>query len=109
MELNEPMSEALGIFVSTDRHLDHIIGLAKAAHNRGKQVIIFFTHRGVLLTQDPKFGQLAAVAEMSLCRKSFEAFGLDTSCPLAGLPPDSFSNQSRHADLIARATRYVAL
>ena len=43
------MAAKLGIFVTSDRHLHHIVGLAGASHRAQKEVIIFFTHKGVAL------------------------------------------------------------
>ncbi|MBF0530693.1 MAG: hypothetical protein HQK55_15800 [Deltaproteobacteria bacterium] len=103
------MSDILGIFVSTDRHWEHLVGLTESAHRKGIPVIIFFTSRGVLLTRHPDFHRLAGRAEMSLCRKSFEAFGLLADPPIPGLTRNSFGNQSRHADLIEKSTKYLAL
>ena len=55
--------ERLGIFVPTDRHLDHLIGVAKAAKKAGKVLTIFFTHDGVLFTQQAKYPELAKIIE----------------------------------------------
>lgn len=49
------MAEKLGILVSSDRHLDYVINLTQAACDRGNEVEIFFTGKGVLLTQSPEF------------------------------------------------------
>ena len=51
--------ETLGILVPTDKHIDHLIGVAGAAKKAGKALHIFFTHDGVLMTQNPKFQELA--------------------------------------------------
>ena len=47
------MAEKLGILVSSDKHLDYVINLTTAAEEKGKEVEIFFTGKGVLLTQSP--------------------------------------------------------
>lgn len=103
------MADLLGIFVTTDKHLDHLINIASAARAKGKEVLIFFSHKGVLLTQAPKFKELEPLAEMSLCNVSFEFFELDKSVPLPGIPEKNFGTQSRHADLIERCDRYLVL
>ena len=36
------MAEKLGIFVSSNRNLRHVIEITKAAKRAGKEVIIFF-------------------------------------------------------------------
>ena len=76
------MAEKLGIFVSSDKHLDHLIGISRAAKEAGKEVIVFLTNRGVLLTQDPRFAEMEGLAEVSLCNVNFEAFGLKKPVPV---------------------------
>ena len=56
------MAEKLGIFVASDQHLNHLKGIAKAAIQAGKEVTIFLTNRGVLLTQQEGFADLRAGA-----------------------------------------------
>ena len=103
------MAETLGILVNSDGCLDHLVGLTQAAARKGLAVIIFLTHRGVLLTRQEKFAMLDGLAEISLCRTSFEAHGLDDGRPVPGVPPQNFINQSGHAHLVERADRYVVL
>ena len=43
---NGEKKEILGIFVPTDKHIDHLIGIARAAKRAGKALCIFFTHNG---------------------------------------------------------------
>ena len=70
------MAEKLGILVSSDKHLEYVVNLTDAAHDKGKEVEIFFTGKGVLLTQSPDFTRLVGKAKMSLCDVSFRALGL---------------------------------
>ena len=67
------MAEKLGILVSSDKHLDYLINLTGAAHKKGKEVEIFFTGKGVLLTQSSDFKHLIGKAKMTLCDVSFRA------------------------------------
>ncbi len=71
------MAKTLGIFVSSDKHLDYVIGLTGAAHTKGIDVQIFFTGKGVLLTQSPELANLVGKARMALCEVSFRALGLE--------------------------------
>ena len=103
------MSQLLGIVVATDKHLDHLINISRAAKDKGKEVLIFFTHKGVLLTQDPRFAELEPLAEMSLCNVSFEYFNLDKNVPIPGIPESAYATQARHGDLIERCDRYLVL
>ncbi len=100
------MAKKLGIFVSTDRHLDKIIGICKAAKAKGIEVSIFFTHLGTLLTQDPRFSELVGLAQMSLCNVGFESHGLKK--PVPGIDDKDFGTQARHGELIEECDRYLA-
>ena len=102
------MNQTLGIFVSTDHHMNHLAGLTRAAVNRGIRVMIFLTNRGVLLTQRPELGALFPLADIRLCRVSFDSFGLHETL-LPELTPDRFTNQAWHRDMIDRCDRYVTL
>jgi hypothetical protein len=101
------MAETLGIVVSSDKHLDHLLGLCKAAERSGRDVIIFLTARGVLLTQDPRFPELGEYPKISLCNVGFDAFGLKKPVPL--VDDKDFATQTRHAMLIEDCDRYVVL
>ncbi|RLC26698.1 MAG: peroxiredoxin [Deltaproteobacteria bacterium] len=100
------MAKKLGIFVSSDRHLDKLIHLCRAARNRGDvEVTIFFSHLGTLLTQDPRFGELEGLAKMSLCNVGFESHGLKK--PVPGIGDKDYATQARHGDLIEESDRYL--
>jgi hypothetical protein len=99
------MADKLGILVSTNKHLDYVIKLTAAAHEKGKDVQIFFTGQGVLLTQDPDWEQLVGKAKLAICDVSFRANGLSGDVP--GLGFKDFATQARNADMIAECDRYV--
>ena len=99
------MADKLGILVSTNKHLDYVIGLTTAAHAKGKDVQIFFTGQGVLLTQDPNWEKLVGKAKLAICDVSFRANGLSGDVP--GLGFKDFATQARNADMIAECDRYV--
>lgn len=99
------MSKSLGLFVSSDRHLDKIINLCRAAKEKDVQVTIFFSHLGTLLTQDPRFGELDGLAEMSLCNVGFESNGLKP--PVPGIAEKDYATQARNGVLIEDCDRYV--
>ncbi|MEW6448350.1 MAG: hypothetical protein AB1426_09720 [Bacillota bacterium] len=69
--------EKLGICVSSRRHLHHLIGITEAARRAGKEVVIFLTHKGVLLTQEPGFKKIAGNARYALCYAGWKANGLE--------------------------------
>ena len=99
------MAEKLGILVSSDKHLDYIVNLTEAAVKKKKEVEIFFTGQGVLLTQTPDFQKLVGKAKMSLCDNSFRALGLEGDVP--GLGFKDFATQAKNAELIKNSDRYV--
>jgi len=100
------MSRNLGIFVISDKHLDKVIDLCKAAREKGDlEVTIFLSHRGTLLTQDPRFGELEGLATMSLCNVGFESHGLKP--PVPGIAEKDYATQARNGELIEDCDRYV--
>ena len=99
------MTQKLGILASSNKHLDYIINLTDAAVKKKKEVEIFFTGQGVLLTQSPDFQKLVGKAKMSLCDNSFRALGLKGDVP--GLGFKDFATQAKNADLIENSDRYV--
>lgn len=99
---------SLAIMVSSDRHLDHVINLTCAAHAKGRQVSLFFTGNGVLLTMKPEFGQLAGKASVNICDASFRANGLHgRQWQVPGVTPANFTSQADHAKMLAQAERYI--
>jgi predicted peroxiredoxin len=102
--MNE-MNKTLGILVSSDNYMDYVINLTNAAHAGGKEVRIFFTGDGVLLTQSPKFEKLLGKAKISVCEVSFRAKGLKQDVP--GLGFKDFATQARNAEMLAECDRYV--
>jgi hypothetical protein len=99
------MSKSLGVFVTSNDHLDKIIELCKAAKNKDVAVTIFFSHLGTLLTQDPRFKELEGLATMSLCNVCFEGNGLKP--PVPGIGEKDYATQARHGELIEDCDRYV--
>jgi hypothetical protein len=99
------MADKLGILVGTDKFLDHVIHLTDAAHTKGKNIQIFFTGTGVLLTQIPDFAKLAGKAKLSVCDVSFCDFGLSGDVP--GVESEDFVTQAKNMELINYCDRYV--
>ncbi|MCG6881046.1 MAG: hypothetical protein LJE96_18135 [Deltaproteobacteria bacterium] len=100
------MAKKLGVFVSSDQHLDKLIKLCKAAKEKGDvEVTIFFSHLGTMLTQDPRFGELEGLAHMSLCNVGFESHGLKP--PVQGIAEGDYATQARNGELIEEGDRYI--
>jgi hypothetical protein len=100
------MGKSLGIFVSSNDHLEKIIHLCRAAKKKGIEVTVFFSHTGTLLTQDPRFGELEGLARMSLCNVGFESHGLKP--PVQGIGEKDYATQARHGAMIEDCDRYLA-
>jgi hypothetical protein len=100
------MSKSLGVFVSSDLHLDKVIRLCKAARDKDDvEVTIFFTHLGTTLTQDPRFAELEGLAKLSLCNVGFESHGLKP--PVPGIGEKDYATQARNGEMIEECDRYV--
>ena len=99
------MADKLGLLVSSDKHLDYVIKITHAAHDKGKEVEIFFTGKGVLLTQSADFAKLVGKAKMSLCDVSFRALGLEGDVPGFGFK--DFATQAKNAEIIKNSDRYL--
>ncbi len=104
------VTESLAILVSTDKHLDHVVNLTTAAFAKGKQVSLFFTGKGVLLTIRPQFKKLVGKATLSICDVSFRANGLHgREEEVPGVTVDNFSTQAKNAQMLASADRHLVL
>jgi len=99
------MAKSLGLFVSSDKHLDKVISLCRAAKQKDIEVSIFFTHKGTLLTQDPRFKELQGLARMALCNVGFESNNLKR--PVVGIEEKDYATQARHGELIEESERYL--
>lgn len=99
------MVKKLGVLVSSDKHLDKLIKLCRVAKKKGVEINIFFTHLGILLAQDPRFGELEGLARMSLCNVGFEGHGLKK--PVKGIGEKDYATQMRHSEMIQQCDRYV--
>ena len=101
------MAEKLGIFVTSDEHLDHLLGISKAATQAGKEVIVFLSSRGVLLAKHEKFPEIEGYAHVSLCNVGFEFFNMEKPIPVVA--DKDFATQARHGMMIEDVDRYLVL
>ena len=99
------MDESLGILVTSDKHLDHVVGVTEAAVRAGKRVRIFFTGRGVRLTGAKIFARLPEIAHVDLCEVSYRSNGLEGD--VAGLNFKNFATQAKNAEMIEDSDRYL--
>ena len=102
------MADRLGILVSSDRHLDYVVHITKAAHAKGKEISLFFTGRGVLLTLAPRFGELVGKARLAVCDISFREYGLpDRMEEIPCVERVEFATQAKHAQILSESDRYL--
>ncbi len=99
------MGKKLGIYVTSDQHLDKLIQLCRAAKKKGVEMSIFLTHIGTRLTADPRFKELVSPSKVALCTVAFEDNKLDR--PVEGLDEKGFASQAWHAEMIHDCDRYI--
>ena len=70
----------LGILVNTDKHLIEIIGLTKAAVERGHDITVFTMDSGTRLFKHPEYSELCRLSrvKMSFCDHNAKMFGAST-------------------------------
>lgn len=102
------MSDILGMLVSSDKHLDHVIKLTEAAHAMGKEIRIFFSGKGVYLALEPEFKKLVGKAKLWICDVSFRAYGFHgREDEVPGVGFKDFATQARNAEMIHQVDRYL--
>ncbi len=98
----------LGILVNTDRHLDHIVGITKAALSRGHEVIIFSMDTGTRLLENPAFTDLQKLdgVSMSYCDHSAKELGVNAEGVQEGIVCGS---QYNNAEMNHNADKVIVL
>jgi hypothetical protein len=84
----------LGIFVNTDRHLSHIVGIVRAALLKGHEVIMFNMDEGTRLLGTPEFAELCTTPGVSLSFCDYSTKCLNV--PTEGLSPDMVCGSQYH-------------
>jgi len=100
------MSKTIGIYVSSDQHLDSLIKLCRAAKKKDVAVKVFFTHIGTRLCTEVRIRQLEELATVALCKVGFESNKLKKED--AQIDEKKFLSQSWHAEMIHGCDRYLA-
>ncbi len=101
------MGNTLGILVSSEHHLGYLVKLTKAAARQNKETTIFFTGKGVLLTQEADFSELLPHASLKVCEVSFRANNLSGDVPGVGFK--DFVTQAQNAEMVSECHRYIVL
>ncbi|WP_333656121.1 DsrE family protein [Dissulfurispira sp.] len=98
----------LGILVNTDKNLNHILGITKAATERGHEVIIFNMDDGVKLFREPAFRDLCNTkgVSMSFCDHSTHVLNVSKE----GIPDEIIcGSQYNNAVMNHDADRVIVL
>ncbi len=98
----------LGILVNTDKHLEHVLGIARAALAKRHEVSVFLMDAGTHLVADPALTGLAQLPgiKVSLCDHSAKAHGVATD----GLPKQiACGSQLQNAMMNHNADRVILL
>ena len=104
------MAKSLGIFVTNDQNMKHVMGVTKAAVAKGSKVKVFFSWKGTLLAKTPEFPELCKIAEVSICADSYKKMGYDPQNDIPdGLTEKQMSTQSQHGEMISNYDCYMTL
>lgn len=98
----------LGILVNTDRHLDDVVGISRAALAKNHQVVIFAMDQGTRLLGNQVLAALAGNegASLSVCDHSARMHGVNT----AELSPNIIcGSQLQNAMMNHNADRVIVL
>ena len=103
------MANSLGIFVTNADHLQHVIGVTKAAKAKGSKVKVFFTWTATHNAKDPAFEGLCELADdVSICVDSYKKQGYDIEDVPAGLSPKEMATQAQHGIIIEDYDCYLS-
>lgn len=98
----------LGIHVISDRHLDDVVGIAKAAASKGHEVTVFTMADGVRLLENPAFTGLCKTpnVKMSFCDHNATGMGISKD----GIPQDVIcGSQYNNAIMVNISDRVIVL
>lgn len=93
------MKGTLGICATTSTSLPHLVGITQAAVRAGKRVAVFITGQAARFTQDPRFAEVVAQADVKICEVSYFAAGYQ-GIEIPGLVDKDFVTQARNAELV---------
>lgn len=104
------MSKSVGIFVTSTKNMNHIMGVTKAATAKGSKVKVFFTWKGTKLCKDPEFPALCEIADVYICADSYKKMGYDPQADIpGGLDEKRMHTQASHGDIISNYDCYMTL
>jgi predicted peroxiredoxin len=88
----------LGILVNTEDHINDIIGLTKAAVERGHEVMIFTMDVGIKLFKHAEYSELCKTSgvKMSFCDHNAKMYGGTEGAPEAISRGSQYDNAVMH-------------
>ncbi|MBI4689979.1 MAG: hypothetical protein HY754_06895 [Nitrospirae bacterium] len=98
----------LGIHVNSDKHMEHVIGLVKAAVSKGHEVIVFTMCEGEKLLENPSYTGLCDMpnVSMSFCDHNAVHMGINKSV----IPQKiACGSQYNNAVMVHEADRVIVL
>ncbi len=98
----------LGIFINNDRHLEHIVGITKAAVFKGHEVIMFNMDDGVKLLGNPEFSELCGTKGVSISFCDYST--IDLGINKKGIPGEVIcGSQYNNALMVREVDRLIVL
>lgn len=102
------MKGTLGICVTNSTSLPHLLGITRAAVRAGIRAEVFVTGEAARFTQDSRFAEVVAAADVGICEASYIAAGYQ-GMEIPGLVDKDFVTQARNAELVERCDRYLLI
>jgi hypothetical protein len=103
------MAKSLGIFVTNPDNMRHVMGVVKAAKEKGSQVKVFFTWTGTHNAKHEDFPALCELADdVSICADSYKKQGYDPEDVPAGLSAKEMATQAQHGIIIEDYDCYIS-
>jgi len=98
----------LGIHIKTDRHLEHVLGIVKAAVSKGHEVQIFTMAGGETLLENPKYSDLCRnpKVKMKYCDHNATQMGIRKEMIPAEI---ACGSQYDNALMVSNADRVIVL
>lgn len=98
----------LGILVNTDRHMEELTSITRAALSKGHEVSVFVMDAGVRLLATKELGELARLEGVSMAFCNYNAMTEDID--LSGIQPGAESGgQLDNATMVRDSDRVIAL
>ncbi len=104
------MAKSLGIFVTAEESMPHVMGIVKAAKEKGSTVKVFFTWKATNLAKHSDFPELCKIADdVSICVDSYRKQGYSADDIPEGLDAKKMATQAQHGIIIEDFDCYLSL